>query len=152
MTDTVPGAILAAMGVGQRRRLFVGAVVALLGPAVAVLSLIVADWTEVRHQTPDPLTSIEVTIDRGDRLHYVGHLFLGRVLDLCACATDVAADQYDRALWHTRTTRQLALVTYQRPRAPLEWVTDGAGIVVSGARWGERGSLWLTARLARLVA
>ena len=31
-------------------------------------------------------------------------------------------------------------------------IPDGAGIVASGARWGQRGSLWLTARFSRFVA
>src|SRR4051794_39673345 len=148
---TATGGIIGAMGVGQMRRLFFVATALVLAPAVVVLGLIVADWTEIHHRARDPLTAVALTIDRGDRLHYVGHLMLGRALDLCACADHVAADQYDRATWHARTARQLALVTYNRPRAPLEWVTDGAGAITSGARWGERGSLWLVGRLARLI-
>jgi hypothetical protein len=61
-------------------------------------------------------------------LHYVGHLVLGRALDLCGCAGDVAAEQYERARRHGRTARQRALVTSDRPRTLAEWVGDGARI------------------------
>jgi hypothetical protein len=132
-----------------RRRLFLAAVAAILVPVMVVVGLILADWTEVRHRAPDPLTGVALAIDHGDRLHYVGHLVLGRALDLCACADDLAAEQYERAAWHVRTARQLALITSGRPQAPVEWAEDGAGAIASGVRWGERGSLWVVKRLAR---
>jgi hypothetical protein len=139
------------MGVGWRGRLCLAAMAIVVSPVILALSLTVADWTEIRHRTRDPLTAVALTIDRGDRLHYVGHLMLGRALDLCACADALAADQYYRAAWHARTVRQLQLVTVARPRGPMAWVTDGAGIVTSGVHWGERGSLWLTGHLTHLI-
>lgn len=127
--------------------------VALL-PAVVLGGLVLADWTQVRHWKDgrDGLSEqLGAAIEYGDHLHYVWHLALGRGLDLCGCARDVAADQYERAQWHGRTARQLALVTSDRPRTPAEWVGDGAGIAASGARWGWQGTLWLAVRLPRLV-
>jgi len=135
------------------RRLAWGLVLVLL-PAVVLGGLVFADWTQARHWNGGGdgfAGQLGAAIEYGDRLHYVGHLLLGRTLDLCACAEDVAAEQYKRAQWHGRTARQLALVTSDRPRTPAEWVGDGAGIVASGARWGRQGTLWLTARLPRLV-
>ena len=151
MTGAGADGILAGMNTGRMGRLFLTASTLGLVPTLVVSSLMVADSLEVRHRAPDLLAGVVLTIDRGDRLHFVGHLVLGRTLDLCACADHVAADQYERATWHARTARQLALVTSARPQAPTEWVADGAGAIVSGARWGQRGSLWLVGRLAWLV-
>ncbi len=134
----------------RRRCLGVGLVLAVV-PAIVLGSLVFADWTQARHWEDGFPDQLGAAIEYGDHLHFVGHLLLGRVLDLCACARDVAADQYERAEWHGRTARQLALVTSDRPRSALEWVVDGAGIVASGARWGERGTLWLAARFTRVV-
>jgi hypothetical protein len=123
-------------------------------PAAVLGGLVFADWTQVRHRNggEDGLTGqLGAAIEYGDRLHYVGHLLLGRALDLCACAGDAAAEQYERAQWHGRTARQLALVTSSRPRSPAEWIGDSAGIVASGGRWGWQGTLWLASRLPRLV-
>ena len=151
MTGVGVDGILAAMRVTWIGRLFLAGVALVLAPTLVLFSLIVSDWIEVRHRASAPVTGVMLTIDRGDRLHYVGHLMLGRVLDLCACAGELAADQYDRAAWHARTARQLALVTSGRPQAPAEWAADGAEAIASGARWGQRGSLWLLERIARFV-
>ena len=146
-----PAGYLPSMGAGWRHRLFLAGLALSLVPVMTVLGLIVADWIELRHRAPDPVTGVVLTIDRGHRLHYVGHLLLGRALDLCACADTLAADQYYRAAWHARTVRQLQLVTVARPRGPKAWVTDGIGIVASGVHWGQRGSLWLTGHLTHLI-
>jgi hypothetical protein len=137
-----------------RHRCLAWSLVPVLLPAVVLGCLVFADWTQARHWNDgkDGLPGqLGAAIEYGDHLHYVGHLLLGRALDACACAEDVAADQYERAGWHGRTARQLALVTSDRPRTPPEWVGDGAGIVASGARWGWQGTLWLVARLTRFA-
>jgi hypothetical protein len=134
----------------RRRCLGAGLVLAVV-PVIVLGSLVFADWTQARHWEDDFPGQLGAAIEYGDHLHFVGHLLLGRVLDLCACAHDVAADQYERAEWHGRTARQLALVTSDRPRSVSEWLGDGVGIVASGARWGARGTLWLAPRLTRVV-
>jgi hypothetical protein len=126
----------------------VGVLIALV-PLVTFSALLFADWREARHRAPGPLPSLGRALDRGDRLHYVGHLALGRLYDLCPCTERLAAEQYERAEWHTRTERQQALVTSERPRTLHTMLSDLGGIMTSGLRWGHQGTAWLLARLAR---
>src|SRR5829696_3349580 len=77
-----------------------------LVPLTLIAGLVLADWREAPRTAPEFVPSVSWAIDRGDRLHYVGHLVLGRLLELCPCTAPMAADQYDRADAHARTTRQ----------------------------------------------
>jgi lysophospholipase L1-like esterase len=113
---------------------------------VLVACLIVADWAEEgRYRRPGLPAQVGWVIEHGDRLHYVGHLLLGRVLDLCPCTVELASDQYERADAHARTVRQRALVTYERPHTPRAVLSDFGEIVTDGLRWGKQGVTWLVA-------
>jgi hypothetical protein len=129
-----------------RRYLLVGVVLSAV-PAVVFGSLVFADWTEARYWTDGVPRQVKMAIDHGDRLHFVGHLAVGRLFDLCRCAEEIAADQYHRANAHATTARQRALVTSDRPQRFEEAVSDIGGILVSGLRWAQRGSTWVLMRL-----
>jgi lysophospholipase L1-like esterase len=113
---------------------------------VLVACLIVADWAEEgRYRRAGFPAQVGWVIEHGDRLHYVGHLLLGRVLDLCPCTDELAADQYDGADAHARTVRQRALVTDERPHTPQAVLSDFGEILTGGLRWGKQGVTWLLA-------
>jgi hypothetical protein len=118
-------------------------------PVITFASLVVADWRETRHQVGGAVPALVRVFDAGDRLHYVWHLGFGRLFALCPCTERLATEQYERAEWHTRTARQQALITSERPRTLPEELSDIAEIAASGLRWGQDGALWLLARLTR---
>src|SRR5687768_12231471 len=92
-----------------------GAVIA-MPRVVLVACLIVADWAEkARYRRAGLPAQIDWAIEHGDRLHYVGHILLGRIFDLCPCTDGLADDQYDRAASHAWTVQHRALVTHERP-------------------------------------
>ena len=108
-----------------------------------------ADWREARHEAGGSVPALARALDGGDRLHYVWHLGFGRLFALCPCTAPLAAEQYERAEWHTRTARQRALITSERPQTLPETLSDVGEIATSGLRWGRDGALWLLARLTR---
>jgi hypothetical protein len=61
------------------------------------------------------LTRTALQVGHDDQLHYVVHLFAGRVLSLCPCTAQMANNQYTRGMYHARTPRQQALLTTARP-------------------------------------
>src|SRR5215212_4198364 len=130
-------------------RILLTSLVMALVPTIIVAALVVADWRETRHRAPGVIPAVAHAVDRGDRLHYVGHLVLGLLFDVCPCTESIAADQYHRADQHARTARQRALVTSARPETLEEVPTDVGGIVMSGLRWGQHGAAWLLVRLTR---
>jgi hypothetical protein len=113
----------------------------------AVAGIACADWLESPPQARTPVAQLVWVLDRGDRLHYVGHLALGRLLDLCPCTRAVADDQYRRALPHARTPRQSALVGDVRPRGLNARLVDAVDVAASGVRWGRRGAAWVSTHL-----
>jgi hypothetical protein len=121
---------------------------ALLG-MVTLGGLLVADWREARHERGRLLAQVAHALDRGDRLHYVMHLVIGRVADLCPCTRGFAEDQYARALYHARTARQEALVTTERPTSTGDVLVDAVGMLGSGIRWTFTASAWLVGRAVR---
>ncbi len=123
-----------------------------LSIAVTFASLLFADWVEARYRQPTLARQIWYAFDRGHRLHYVGHLAAGRLADLCGCAPRFAEDQYNRATWHARTGRQLALVTVERPARVEDFPSDTLGIANSSARWAHAAVGWLADRAAARVA
>ena len=131
------------------RILLISLVMTLVPTIIVVAALVVADWREARHRAPGVIPAVAHAVDRGDRLHYVGHLVLGRLFDACPCTESIAADQYHRADQHARTERQQALVTTARPDSMEEVPSDVVGIVMSGLRWGQGGAGWLLGRLTR---
>jgi hypothetical protein len=116
--------------------------------ALVLGSLVFADWTESRHWSDSVPHQIELAIEHGDRLHYVGHLALGRLFDLGPGMEHLAIEQYWRAEAHATTERQLALVTSARPQTLETQVSDVGGITASGFRWAQRGTIWLLDRTA----
>jgi len=116
---------------------------------VMLVGLVAADWREARSERSTFLTQLAYAVDRGDHLHYVVHLGLGRIADLCPCTRRLADDQYVRALWHVRTERQEALVTSQRPMSPRAFVDDTVEIMGSGFRWADTATAWVASRVLR---
>jgi hypothetical protein len=128
------------------RRFLLVSVMPIAASALVLGSLVFADWTESRHWSDSVLHQLELAIEHGDRLHYVGHLALGRLFDLSPGMAQLAADQYQRAAAHATTARQRALVTSERPQTLETLVSDVGGITVSGWRWAQRGATWLLER------
>jgi len=124
------------------------ACVALIG-MVTLAGLVLADWREARSERSTLLSQLAYAVDRGDHLHYVVHLGLGRLADLCPCTRVLAEDQYVRALQHVRTERQEALVTSQRPQSPRALVGDAFEILDSGLRWADIATGWVASRVIR---
>lgn len=120
---------------------------ALIG-MLTFIGLFVADWREVRHQRPTIVGQVMTVLDHGDRLHYVVHLTLGRLADLNPYTEAFAEDQYDRAVRHARTERQVALVTTDRPSTFRQRVLDTLGIVGSGFNWAGTAGRWAVSRAA----
>jgi len=75
------------------------------------------------------------TLQTSDAVHYGVHLVAGRTLSLCPCTRDLAAEQYEKAMWHARTPHQWALLTIDRPRTPWEAITDALQLSASSLRW-----------------
>ena len=119
---------------------------------VTLASLVVADWAEAQDRKSGLLPQLVYALDGGDHLHYVVHLVLGRVLDLCPGTRSLAEEQYRRAMAHARTGHQLALVTSQQPTTLRQRVADAAGMLGSGVRWGARGATWLVSSVASRIS
>src|SRR5690349_3728472 len=128
------------MGTGLARRFALLAAVGAFIPVVTFASLVFADWRETRRQVGGGGPALVRAFDDGDRLHYVWHLGFGRLFALCPCTERLAVDQYERAEWHTRTARQQALITSERPRTLPEALSDLSEIATSGLRWGRDGA------------
>ena len=123
------------------------ALLAALGAATLV-GLLAADVVEARAPGVSLAARVAQAADRGDRLHYVVHLVLGRVLDQCTCTVSLANDQSRRAVAHARTGRQAALVTTERPTAFGARIADAVGILGSGVGWASSAGAWLFGRIA----
>jgi hypothetical protein len=61
------------------------------------------------------LTRVALQVGHDDQVHYVVHLFAGRMLSLCPCTASMADHQYARGMYHAHTPQQKALLTTARP-------------------------------------
>jgi plastocyanin len=82
-------------------------------------------------------------IDRGDHLHFAGHIVVGRVLDLCPCTRRAAAAQYFYAKFHALTPRQKGVAANTNPHTPSEWAAYVSGPFAVGFEWLGDGVAWL---------
>ena len=115
---------------------------------LTLAGLVVADWREVRYERATPLGQVAMAIDHGDRLHYVVHLAVGRLTDVTPWTTWYAEDQYNRAIRHAKTERQIALVTTDRPATLRQRVLDTLGVINSGFNWADDAGRWAVKRAA----
>jgi plastocyanin len=125
-----------------RRLLLAGGVlVGLLFVSVVLLAL--ADFTMAGNGSSDWRARAQWTWERGDRLHYAGHLAIGRVLDLCPCTRRAADAQYYYARFHAISPLQRQVVSNTRPAGPAAVAAYVVGPVAVGAEWLGDGLKWL---------
>lgn len=81
-----------------------------------------------------PLRTFALQVAHDDQVHYVGHLFAGRVLSLSPYTVHLAEDQYSRGLYHARTPRQVALLTTARPTGVRARLAETPHLILAAIR------------------
>lgn len=134
------------------RRALVG--VAALGflSVVSLCLIMLADIQIAGNGSRDFGERLSWTIERGDHLHYAGHLVLGRIFDLCPCTRRAADAQYYHARFHATTLTQQAVLVTSRPGSLAGLGEYLIGPLRVGVEWIGDGIAWLRGnRPARIV-
>jgi plastocyanin len=114
--------------------------------------LIYADYSIAGNGSNDPSERLAWTLERGDHLHYAGHLLLARVFDLCPCSRRAADAQYYYAKFHAITPRQQEVLRNSRPGGFRGLGNYILGPFAVGFDWLGDGVFWLRGnRPARML-
>ncbi|HET6319007.1 MAG TPA: plastocyanin/azurin family copper-binding protein [Chloroflexota bacterium] len=110
---------------------------------VSLALLFYADYSIAGNGSADPGQRVAWVLERGDHLHFAGHLVAGRILDLCPCSRRAAVAQYVYARFHALTPRQKAAVTNIQPRSVGELAAYATAPFAVGLDWIGDGVAWL---------
>jgi plastocyanin len=106
--------------------------------------LFYADFSMAGNGSSDARAQAAWALDRGDHLHFAGHILLGRVFDLCPCTRRAAAAQYFYAKFHAVTPRQKSVATTTNPHNLRELATYFGGPFGVAFEWAGDGVSWLS--------
>jgi len=120
-----------------------GAILLVIGALANVLLLFYADFASAGNGSSDAGERARWAWERGDHLHYAGHLVLGRIFDLCPCSRNAAGAQYYYAKFHAVTPQQRAVVLNTKPSGAAELAHYFTGPVMVWFEWIGDGIAWL---------